>query len=570
MPKKLIAKTQQIKAKLAPTGKEFADTILYAPEEEEKDLEKRKGSLYGIYSLKDETPYETSLLTKLITDTLKQSYYQSENASPIQALEKAIVDTKERVLKLNGTKDVPTVLDIVAAVLWGNVFYVVKNGQGEVYIVRGGNFKKIETVKEHGFSVSTGIVKKDDVVILTTENFAKKFPPKKLLKLNPEELDGLEPSEGCLMIKFDMEETESAETIINFGLDTKGKNPLKMGADKVKKILSEREKKGLKMEITNLNFKNRDGPNKHLKFAGLAIIFLAFLGTVFWTIKSNRTANKVAEEPVESVQEEQVQETAEVTPEVTPVGETEGVEIFYDLKIADPNANPKYIELIEDTIYVADVSGTLYTSETETAKFERLQGTSCENIKGLETLEGALYIAESTDFSVYSPESESTTRYPLEIHEVFFPYLGAIYQVEEDKILKYPLNKENPEETEGALWAQTEEFRDVRDMSISISIYMLTNQGNIIRYTSGVKEGFEISGMEKELENPVALTTKWDLENMYVVDAGNNRIVVLTKEGKFVKEFVNNAWTNLKDITVSLDEAQAFVLDGSKVYLVKL
>jgi len=98
---------------------------------------------------------------------------------------------------------------------------------------------------------------------------------------------------------------------------------------------------------------------------------------------------------------------------------------------------------------------------------------------------------------------------------------------------------------------------------------MLTNQGNIIRYISGVKEGFEISGMEKELENPVALTTKWDLENMYVVDAGNNRIVVLTKEGKFVKEFVNNAWTNLKDITVSLDEAQAFVLDGSKVYLVK-
>lgn len=564
MAKKLTAKTQQIKSKLAPTEKEFSDIIICIPEEGEEDLENRKGRLYGIYSLKDETPYETSLLTKLITDTLKQSYYQSENASPIQALEKAIVDTKERVLRLNDSKDVQTTLDLVVTVLWGNVFYVVKNGRGEIYIVRGGNFKKIETIKERSFSVATGIVKKDDVVVLTTEDFAKKFPPKKLLKLNPGELDGLEPNEGCLMIKFDMEESESTEEIINFGLDTKGKNPLKMGADKMKKLLNKKESKDKDTGITNLNFKNMKRPNKRLKFAGLALVFLAFLGTIFWTIKKDKSSNeeKTAVETMEKADEN----TQEVV-EVTPSENMEGSEVFYNLKIADTTADPKYIETIDGKIYVADASGAIYTSEIEIAKFERMSGAGYENIKGLNTLEKELYVAENTGFSVYSSENEDTTNYPIETRDVFVPYLGAIYQVEGNEIRKYPLDTEN---TEGALWAQADDFQNAKDMSISISIYLLAERGEIVRYTSGIKENFEISGMEKALENPVALKTKWDLENMYVVDSGNSRVVVLTKDGEFVKEFVNNNWTDLKDIAVSLDETQAFVLDGSKVYLVTL
>ena len=564
MAKKLTAKTQQIKSKLAPTEKEFSDIIICIPEEEEEDLENRKGRLYGIYSLKDETPYETSLLTKLITDTLKQSYYQSENASPIQALEKAIVDTKERVLRLNDSKDVQTTLDLVVTVLWGNVFYVVKNGRGEIYIVRGGNFKKIETIKERSFSVATGIVKKDDVVVLTTEDFAKKFPPKKLLKLNPGELDGLEPNEGCLMIKFDMEESESTEEIINFGLDTKGKNPLKMGADKMKKLLNKKESKDKDTGITNLNFKNMKRPNKRLKFAGLALVFLAFLGTIFWTIKKDKSSNeeKTAVETMEKADEN----TQEVV-EVTPSENMEGSEVFYNLKIADTTADPKYIETIDGKIYVADASGAIYTSEIEIAKFERMPGAGYENIKGLNTLEKELYVAENTGFSVYSSENEDTTNYPIETRDVFVPYLGAIYQVEGNEIRKYPLDTEN---TEGVLWAQADDFQNAKDMSISISIYLLAERGEIVRYTSGIKENFEISGMEKALENPVALKTKWDLENMYVVDSGNSRVVVLTKDGEFVKEFVNNNWTDLKDIAVSLDETQAFVLDGSKVYLVTL
>ena len=244
-----------------------------------------------------------------------------------------------------------------------------------------------------------------------------------------------------------------------------------------------------------------------------------------------------------------------------------GSEVFYNLKIADTTADPKYIETIDGKIYVADASGAIYTSEIEIAKFERMSGAGYENIKGLNTLEKELYVAENTGFSVYSSENEDTTNYPIETRDVFVPYLGAIYQVEGNEIRKYPLDTEN---TEGVLWAQADDFQNAKDMSISISIYLLAERGEIVRYTSGIKENFEISGMEKALENPVALKTKWDLENMYVVDSGNSRVVVLTKDGEFVKEFVNNNWTDLKDIAVSLDETQAFVLDGSKVYLVTL
>jgi hypothetical protein len=573
MPKKLIAKTQKIETKNPPSSTEFADILIIEPEE--KELIQRKGSLYGIYNLKDSTNYETSLLTNLIADILKELYYQSENASPIQALESAISEIKEKVLKLkeesrNGEKS-ETKLDLMVSTLWGNILYIVKNGKGEVYVVREGDFKKVETVKEGNFAVTTGVVRKGDVVIIATEEFAKRFPPKKLLKLNPNELEDLKNTEKCLMVKFDTEQSEEAEEIKNFGIKPKKANPIEKGAKKIKEMIA--KKKGKQKEgIRDLGLQNTEEKNKRwIYYVGIVITAVALAGSIFWTVakKGPESSTTPEEQPEETATE--ITETEENPTQDRSVEDNVSTETFYDLKIAESTANPIQLEIIEDTLFAADASGSLFSSEIETAKFERLPIASFENIKGLQTLDDSLYIGTDSGLSVFTPSEEDTQNYDIPITNVFFPYLSALYQVENNQIKKYTLNPGTEENTaEEALWAESEDFVQARDMSISISIYLLTKEGNIVKYTSGTKETFEISGLENALVNPRVLKTKWDWDNMYILDKATNRIVVLTKDGEMVKELRNSAWSDLKDIAITLDETQAFVLSGSKVYQVEL
>ncbi|HDQ88582.1 MAG TPA: hypothetical protein ENN92_00315, partial [candidate division WWE3 bacterium] len=295
MPKTLVGKTQKIKGNLNPTEKKFSNAISISPDEEES-ISKR-GHLYAIFNLQDTTSYETELTTKLIKDILGRSYYHSENASPIQALEKAIVDVKEDILHLQEEDSLEGIdeedskirtkveLNIVASVLWSGVLYTVKHGKGKVFVVRGGEFKDIEMIKEGNFSVATGVVKKEDVVVLATEQFSAKFPPKKLLKLNPAEAESLNPEECCLMIKFEAPEgREDESTEESFGKKVNKPSFLKEGINKVKSIISNSKRKSVKDGVTAIGFKKPFKINrKKLSLGTTLLLGLGLIGAIIYT-----------------------------------------------------------------------------------------------------------------------------------------------------------------------------------------------------------------------------------------------------------------------------------------------
>lgn len=103
-------------------------------------------------------------------------------------------------------------------------------------------------------------------------------------------------------------------------------------------------------------------------------------------------------------------------------------------------------------------------------------------------------------------------------------------------------------------------------MAIDGSIYVLDTSGNIQKYTKGAEEEFSITGLEKSMSGPTRIVTGEDFENIYVLDKGNSRIVVLDKEGNFVKAYSADILKNARDIDPQEAENAIFVLSGGKVY----
>lgn len=107
-------------------------------------------------------------------------------------------------------------------------------------------------------------------------------------------------------------------------------------------------------------------------------------------------------------------------------------------------------------------------------------------------------------------------------------------------------------------------------LAIDSSIYILFSDGAIEKYTKGTKDTFSLSSLEKPFSSPKNIYTSGDIENVYVLDTGNSRIVKLDKSGTFVAEFTSPIFKNARALTISDDEKTAYVLSGNKIYKISL
>ncbi|KKQ34514.1 MAG: hypothetical protein US51_C0036G0007 [Microgenomates group bacterium GW2011_GWA2_37_6] len=107
-------------------------------------------------------------------------------------------------------------------------------------------------------------------------------------------------------------------------------------------------------------------------------------------------------------------------------------------------------------------------------------------------------------------------------------------------------------------------------MAIDGSIYILYKSGDIEKYTKAKKETFSVSGLEKPLSSPTKIFTNEDVDNIYILDDGNGRIVILDKTGKFVKAYSAGVIKGAKDIDVDEKNKKIFILSSGKVYQIDL
>lgn len=107
-------------------------------------------------------------------------------------------------------------------------------------------------------------------------------------------------------------------------------------------------------------------------------------------------------------------------------------------------------------------------------------------------------------------------------------------------------------------------------MQIESSIYVLKQNGEILRFTKGSSDTFSFQGLDQNLANPVGFFTSSDVDNLYILDTGNSRILVVTKTGVYKQQYHSDKFTKATDLVVSEGGKKAYFLVDNKIYSLDL
>lgn len=106
-------------------------------------------------------------------------------------------------------------------------------------------------------------------------------------------------------------------------------------------------------------------------------------------------------------------------------------------------------------------------------------------------------------------------------------------------------------------------FTGAMDLTIDTAIYVLTGEG-IKKFNAGKPVQFAMPQLGEPISGSSKIYTQKDFQNLYVLDAANNRIIILGKEGQLVMVLTSSQFTKLVDFQVDEKGKAIYVLnDGS-------
>ncbi|MBN1168964.1 hypothetical protein JXA63_03685 [Candidatus Woesebacteria bacterium] len=114
------------------------------------------------------------------------------------------------------------------------------------------------------------------------------------------------------------------------------------------------------------------------------------------------------------------------------------------------------------------------------------------------------------------------------------------------------------------------DFLSATSMAIDGNIWVLNNDGEILRFSLGNEINFDVEGLFPPLDSGVSIFTDEESNYLYILEPEDKRIVVLDKEGEYVAQYISDSLGEGKSVIVSESERKAIVLTGGKLLLIEL
>jgi len=120
------------------------------------------------------------------------------------------------------------------------------------------------------------------------------------------------------------------------------------------------------------------------------------------------------------------------------------------------------------------------------------------------------------------------------------------------------------------LWLKDNiDLGNASDIAIDGFVYLL-NGNEIIKLTNGRRQTFASIDLYPILNQPQKLYTNADLENIYLLESANNRIIILDKEGKLIKQYRSDEFTDLQDFAIQEEAKRIFIITNNKLYVIPI
>lgn len=153
---------------------------------------------------------------------------------------------------------------------------------------------------------------------------------------------------------------------------------------------------------------------------------------------------------------------------------------------------------------------------------------------------------------------------------------SALYALQPsiNKIAKLPLHGDSIGDITNYL--KRGEVKNGVGLAVDGAVYVLTNQGQVVKFSRGEKQEFALSGLPKprdKVSQPLQIDTSADTPSILVVDAepSQPRILEFDKNGQYLHQFILPAnLGQLKSVFYQLKGRKAWLVLGDGVYEVNL
>lgn len=220
-------------------------------------------------------------------------------------------------------------------------------------------------------------------------------------------------------------------------------------------------------------------------------------------------------------------------------------------------------------------------------KTGEIVAVNSKNIGHLKIAKGAkskiIFLTDSPGIALYDTQKNELKNLPIKFREEEKEIVDlAIFNSEANL---YLLNKNNNEiykhaitvsgYSKGEKWIKNNGANPLQNpisLAIDGDVYVLQSDSaeNIVKMNKGFKKEFPALSLLIPLKNPEKILTDTGLKNIYILDKSNKRALVVTKEGKLLKQLASDKFDNLRDIAVDPKEKNLYLLNGTAVFEVNL
>jgi len=562
------------------------DSFVYEPE---NTYEKNLGSLYMIGELQNTLPQNSKFLDDL-AKTIKKNYYTFSIKSPEKALSQCLKKANEYLAEKVKKENVSWLGNINFSVLSLNNLNLIftKTGELKILLLRGGeiidigknlDLREIEPYPLKIFLnvVSGKLLEGDRILVLTKEIFdflfqqnllaeiakAEKINSKKIKEILPASLfakdEGSKISGICFLavLTAESEKAGKPEPIL-FQNEKKFSFPKIKLPFKFPKIFKKPKLPKIKLPKVKIpakgqiieKFRPETKIKKNLILIAISILII-FSGFLIF-------------KKAEDIKEDGVRKT--LTEIQEKISEAENFLIFKD----DEQANALLKEAWEEISLLIEQETSL---ETDALSLKELIEEKLKELNSLEIIENPELVKEPDSNLFSSPSSSLVDPPPFEFSfDISTSYFNNLYFLDKKtcEIIKYS--------SIGTLnWGPAKKWMkdkgpcsNPKSMTVDGSIWILNKDNSILRYYSGSFEESIILDFFPSPENITQIKTNADIPYLYLLEPVKNRVVVIDKTGKIIKQFQSNKFNNLKDLDISPTGKTIYLLNDSDVYKIEM
>ncbi len=584
------------------------------------------GKLFAVLSLK--TSEETgekdylNVLGKEIFNSLEQEYYTLETKE-LETIKQAVIATAKKI-------PAEIECSFVVSSIVNNVLYIYIVGNGKVALRREeklGYLLESSDQKPDSLKVASGFLRNDDVIILETKEFANVVSVETLSEfldnLNPKDAaenmaplvhEKDEAGAASILIGYHAQAQTEEENIAPMSVSETTQVEISVGEETIEEPVIEEPEKEPEQKQTESPFYEDSIPEKKSVFKNISRIFslvpkirfpgkmdinhprkviltivivilIVFAGSIVFAFKKQQDAKTQAIfnsiYPQASKKYEEGQGLLELNQSLAIESFKEAKSILDGSKGKLPEDSKEEAQIKALLAKVNSALGPTQNQESDNTQAKQVD-SSVSSLLNVEANNQAQYFSVS-DKNVFAITDSGVSSFALDGGSKktiiqnggdwkqaggLSNYYGNIYVLDkkQNQIIKYVAAESGYGKANYFNSNTTPDFSKAVSMAIDSSVYVLSSDGTISKFTKGAKDSFSVTGMSKAFLNPSAIFTTADLNNIYILDNGNSRIVVLDKTGRFVASYQNSVVKNAKDFDISEKDKKMYVLSSGKVY----